>query len=175
MRLDLDESRAFDYFLHEVAPCLSGAQDAAFWTLLVPQVCHSDAATRDAVLVISHMFECPPDLMTGLSGARDDSRHAKVLKWHSRSINGYRTRLEYLHGLEQTELALLSCILLTSIQYQQNNIRNAMNLLKIGYDLASNIPPNGLGSTSPAMKELLIPILARQTVLMITFGARPPP
>ncbi|KAK5092868.1 hypothetical protein LTR70_006026 [Exophiala xenobiotica] len=175
LQLDPDESRAFDYFLHRAAPCLAATQDGSFWTSLVPQVVRQHAAVRNAVLAISCMFEHPPETSNPVRAASVITKaQSQALKWQSRSIKGFYTSLSQSQDKEQTELALLSCVLLTTIEFQQNNVHNAIMLLKHGYDMASNIFTSSANSIPSTIKGILVPILARQTVLMATFGRLPP-
>ena len=175
LQLDQDESRAFDYFLHRAAPCLAATQDGPFWTSLVPRVVRQHAAARNAVLAISHMFEHPPETSNPVGAATFITKaQSQALKWQSRSIKGFQISLSQSQDKEQTELALLSCVLLTTIEFQQNNVHNAVMLLKHGYDMASNIFMSSADSISSTVKDVLVPILARQTVLMATYGQFPP-
>ena len=179
LQLDPDESRALDYFLHRAAPCLAATQDGVFWTSLVPQLIRHDVATRSAVLAISCMFEHPPETsnMMGVTSSISRSQ-SQALKWQSKSIKGFHARLvrngTRMHDKEHIELALLSCVLLTTIEFQQNNVHSALALLTRGYNMASSIPGELASNLSETIKGILVPILARQTVLMASFGRLPP-
>src|SRR5690606_2965325 len=52
-----DERRAFHFFQHITAPCLSGNLDGSFWRVLVLQICQSEPAVRHAVLAVSSFHE----------------------------------------------------------------------------------------------------------------------
>jgi len=145
----------------------------------VPQLIRRDAAARNAVLAISCMFEHPPETSDVVSGASSISRsQSQALKWQSRSIKGFHAILSRngtrMHEKEQIELALLSCVLLTTIEFQQNNVHSALALLTRGYNMASSIPGELASKLSETIKGILIPILARQTVLMASYGRLPP-
>ncbi|KAK5947549.1 hypothetical protein PMZ80_001702 [Knufia obscura] len=178
LHLTQNESRTLDYFLHRAAPCLAATQDASFWTSLVPRAIRQDTAALNAVLAISCMFEHPPETSDVLRATSAiTTTQSQALKWQSQSIKGFHTSLSQFqpHDKSQTEIALLSCVLLTTIEYQQNNVHNALALLKHGYDMASTIPVSTTSNNiSSTIKGILVPILARQTVLMASFGTLPP-
>lgn len=169
-----EENRTFSFYLHQVAPCLAGSQDSTFWQYLVPKICQDCEPARNAVLTISCIFEHPPDTskLHPKSSLITSQAHAHALEWHSRGLRGFRAAFVAATDPQQLELALLSCILLASIEYASNNVTNAFKLLKSGFEIlgaASKSP------TSTDVRNILAPMLARQAVLMACFGQMPPP
>ena len=170
-----EEIRAFEYFLHRAAPCLAAAQDGSFWLTLVPQVMRRDDAARNAVLAISHLYEHPLETSNLFSAASVITKaQSQALRWQSRSIKGFHTSLSRTHDKDQTELALLSCMLLTTIEFQQNNVHNAITLLTHGFDLACTALARSGSGISATIKDILVPRLARQSILMGVYGRLPP-
>ena len=179
-QLDLNpvESRAFEFYLYRVAPCLAGTLDSPFWLDLVPKICHANEGARNAVLAISALFENPPgSVCPDPDRHRVLPQHYQALKWQLQSIAGFHRSLGQSRDVVQLEIALLSCVLLTSIEYAQNNVHNAVMLLDRGFEVAGSISTGrnyADGESLSTIKNVLLPMLARQTVLMASFGHMPP-
>lgn len=178
-----DERRAFHYFRQRAAPVFAGVIDASFWLDLVPRLAHSSPFVWDAVVSISWLFEHVPYevLTTNFEPQKSSSivspDHGKAIKWYNRGIASLRQHIE--QGGIDTPLALLSCILFASLEFQQRNVGNALSLMETGYKLmgqslaVSSTSP--LSATSIAIHEVVTPFFSRHAVLMATLGTPLPP
>lgn len=144
----------------------------------MPRVCQTNAAVRHAVLTISCMYEHPFEASQLHMNCLDPASqaHLLALKWHSQSIRGFRDILSTVQDSEQAEIALMSCILLASIEYVQNNVVNASKILNNGYNITSLMSAQSgqVLRESAAVRDILAPILVRQPVHMAIFGHQPP-
>ncbi|EXJ80819.1 hypothetical protein A1O3_07103 [Capronia epimyces CBS 606.96] len=103
--------------------------------------------------------------------------HEKAIKWYNRAIAGLRQHIEQ-RGIDPG-LALLSCTLFISVEMQQRNVGNALNLIEIGYKLMgqslSVSSTVQLSPNSAALDEVVTPFFSRHVVLMATLGNPRPP
>ena len=111
--IDKAELRAFDFFIHVVAPVLSGSPDDAFWFGPVLQFSRIDPVIWDAVLAISCLFEHPQysNLVTigALSEPSSDNSHRlRALGWYGRAIS--RLRQSFEAGRGDVTVAMLSAV-----------------------------------------------------------------
>ena len=174
--LDAAEVLSFDHFIHRVAPVLSGSLDAAFWGNLLPQMSHENRAIRDAVLAISQLYEQPP-AHPGAPATTQSQTHRSALTFYTRSISGFNSSMANPQNSANRLLVLLSCILFTTIEFQQNNVWNACTLLRCGLSMIKAdyrrnkegfLPPD---STSECIRQMF----ARQRNLMVMCGHDPAP
>ena len=172
-KFDGREERAFAFFLHKAAPVLSGALDSDFWAHLVPQLSQSEPITWNAVLAISSLYEhhqvSPgPIELVGVPPAVD-SHHHQALKWYNKAIARFKTHIK--HNPDDSSLALLSCLLFICIEFQQENIDNALTLLGQGFNLLSSTSAeNETAHEGSTIRSIVAPFLARHAVLASTFG-----
>ena len=169
--LDTCGSRAFEYFLHRVAPVLGGELDAQFWRVLLPRISHADSSVRYAVLAISHLYELGSGHISD-GGDPSEKAHKLFLRWHCRSLSEFRSRMAKLHHQDDCFLALLSCVLLTNIEFQRNNALNACNLLRCGNALTRSMGQTQDDDSDCAdnPRRTVAQMLVRQRVLMAIFG-----
>ena len=76
-----------------------------------------------------------------------------------------------LNDSEKAQLALLSCILFTSLEFQQKNVQNAMKLLARGYDvfaLAAESSGDGSSLQTSLVEDILMPMFTRHVVSICT-------
>ena len=169
-KLDNREARAFDYFLHKVAPVLGGELDAQFWRILLPRISHGDSSVRYAVLAISQLYENSVNISDQASYS--DKSQSLHLQWHNRSLSEFRSQMSNLCHQDDYVLALLSCVLLTNIECQQNNPTNACNLLRRGNALIVCMRQSHRDDSdwSRNPRTTIARMLMRQRVLMAIFG-----
>ncbi|KAL2406153.1 hypothetical protein ABEF93_003612 [Exophiala dermatitidis] len=180
---DSAEQRAFHHFLHRAAPVFAGVVDSPFWLDLVPRLAQSNPFVWDAVVSISWLFEHVPydRLVTNLDARPAvivSQGHRQALQWYTRAIASLRQHLE--QGEVDAPLALVSCILFVSVEYQQRNIGNALVLMEMGYKLlaqsisASSSRMQSLPNSS-VVGEVVTPFFSRHAVLVATLGSPLPP
>ena len=135
-------------------------------------------AVRSAVLAISHLFEHPPPLHDRVEDlSQIENAKSDAMRWYCRSIREFQTALANPEGQMHTELALLSCVLLACVEFAQNNVYSALKLLKGGFQIAGQIPGSRSSSStrlSLTLRDMILPMLARQAVVMANFGYLPP-
>ena len=105
------EQRAFDYYLQQVAPVMSGALDFDLWSVLLPRMAHSNAVVRYAIFAISSFWENPIRL---------------ALSWYANAISAGRAQ----SSDEAKGDILLRCTLFASLEFQQNNFIAGLKLLR---------------------------------------------
>lgn len=119
------------------------------------------------------MFENPPETPRVQAMLNLSCKQQQALRWYGQSITDFQISLSKTPQKEQTDLALLSCILLSTVQFQQNNVANAARLLNKGHEIAGHLAQSMVPSKralSSDVQDILIPMLARQNVLMSMFG-----
>ncbi|MCJ1334279.1 hypothetical protein MMC10_010987 [Thelotrema lepadinum] len=138
---------------------------------MLPQISHEDRAIRDAVLVISQLYEQPPVYAWTQVDAQERA-HKFPVKWYTRSLSGFRSRMANLETPADYELALLSCLLFATIEFQQVNVSNACNLLQCGLSMIKDgYQRNAKSFTLPDSSLVRIrQMFARQRFLMAIFG-----
>ncbi|KAL2443712.1 hypothetical protein ABEF95_010942 [Exophiala dermatitidis] len=180
---DSAERRAFHHFLHRAAPVFAGVVDSPFWLDLVPRLAQSNPFVWDAVVSISWLFEHVPydRLVTNLDARPAvivSEGHRQALQWYTRAIASLRQHLD--QGEVDAPLALVSCILFVSVEYQQRNIGNALVLMEMGYKLlaqsisASSSHMQSLPNSS-VVGEVVTPFFSRHAVLVAMLGSPLPP
>ncbi|KAL2443727.1 hypothetical protein ABEF95_011214 [Exophiala dermatitidis] len=180
---DSEERRAFHHFLHRAAPVFAGVVDSSFWLDLVPRLAQSSPFVWDAVVSISWLFEHVPydRLVTNLDARPAvivSQGHRQALQWYTRAITSLRQHID--QGEVDAPLALVSCILFVSVEYQQRNIGNALVLMEMGHKLlaqsilASSRLHQSLPNSS-ALGEVVTPFFSRHAVLVATLGSPLPP
>lgn len=177
------ERRAFEYFFECAAPVFAGALDIEFWRYLIPQLSQSEPIVWDAVLAISTLFEHPQDdgsIMLDLPGERPvvtNEHHQLALRAYSRALSRFRD-LSKLR-LTALPLAMISCVLFVCIESLQDNIHDALSLLKVGCKLlcshisTKNTLPMDTSDTSN-IGEIAEPIFLRLGCLSAIMGHAPP-
>jgi Fungal specific transcription factor domain len=170
---DRGEGRAFSFFLQQAAPVLSGALDSDFWAQLVPQLSHSEPIIWNAVHAVSSLYEHPHvspypiELVVVLPAV--GSHHQQALTWYNKAISNFKIYIQQKpHG---SSLALLSCILFICIEFQQDNMANALALLAQGFKLLSSTPTAiHTVQNHRTIRDIVASFFARHTVIASTFG-----
>jgi Fungal specific transcription factor domain len=158
---------------------MSGIRDLKFWSYLVPQMSLSDPLVWNAVLAISSLFEHGSREIRSIdSGDRTSlgPNHRQALAWYNKAIYHFKRHVQL--GATDTTTALLSCILFVAIEFSQNSYQNGLALLEKGFKLLSTslsmAEVDRPLSTSPTIRDIIVPIFSRHAIAMVTFG-RPPP
>lgn len=180
-----DERRAVDLFVRNLSPLFAGAMDAAFWSKLVPSLAQSSPFVWDTLVSISIIFEHVPYESLIPTFASNQNRppriinayHAQALRVYNRGILNLRQQTK-TNGLD-ISIALLSCVLFASLEFQQRNAANALNLMERGWILLdqslSTTPSSPVSSTNIAIREVVTPFFSRHAILMATLGSHFPP
>ncbi|KAK4123512.1 hypothetical protein N657DRAFT_633782 [Parathielavia appendiculata] len=167
-----DERRAFHFFQHITAPCLSGELDGAFWRVLVLQVCQSEPAVRHAILAVSILHEGMVQAgMTPYANVKD--RNSFALHQYNRAI---ACLLDQMRTVDARPLVpLLTCLLFVCIELMQSKDRESLLHLEQGRQIL-----NQLGRKSSArnpeidlIKQHLVPIYTRLSLTSLMLGGTP--
>lgn len=118
------------------------------------------------MLAISCLYKNPLYAERGQSSSITRKAQVEALKWSGQSLEALR--LSVANSEQTRETVLLSCILLSALQSQQNDIPNALPLLRAGFNLACDMASSG-DHMSPDL-DLLIHTFLRQGVLLSIFG-----
>jgi len=175
-----DERRAFNYFTKRAAPIFAGSADGDFWKVLVPRLAQTRDFVWDMVVCISSLLEHVPygSLVTTFKPASArtiiNHRHRQALKFYNRAIANVREQA--LRNEMDDSLALLSCVLFATVEYQQRNIKTGRDLIKMGCKMLPQILTNPKSSpTSLAVQQVVAPFVLRKAVLIATLGTVLPP
>ncbi|KAK5457907.1 hypothetical protein LTR20_008654 [Exophiala xenobiotica] len=170
-----DERRAFNYFTKRAAPIFAGAADGDFWKDLVPRLAQTREFVWDTVICIGSLLEHVPygSLVTEFNSASVrttiNHRHRQALKFYNRAIANVRELA--LRNEMDDSIALLSCVLFATVEYQQRNIKTARDLVKMGCRLLPQILTNTTNSsTSLVVQQVVAPFILRKAVLIATLG-----
>ncbi|KAK3295848.1 uncharacterized protein B0H64DRAFT_321598 [Chaetomium fimeti] len=167
-----DDRRAFHFFQHITAPCLSGDLDGAFWRVLVLQICQSEPAVRHAVLAVSSLHEgMVQATMTPYLNAED--RNSFALYQYNRAI---ACLLDQMRTVDARPLVpLLTCVLFVCIELMQSKDRESLLHLEQGRQILSQ-----LGRKNPTrnpeidlIKQHLVPMYTRLSLTSLMFGGEP--
>ncbi|KAH6636457.1 hypothetical protein F5144DRAFT_567577 [Chaetomium tenue] len=167
-----DERRAFHFFQHITAPCLSGDLDGAFWRVLVLQICQSEPAVRHAVLAVSSLHEgMVQATMTPYLNAED--RNSFALYQYNRAI---ACLLDQMRTVDARPLVpLLTCVLFVCIELMQSKDRESLLHLEQGRQILSQ-----LGRKCPTrnpeidlIRQHLVPMYTRLSLTSLMFGGEP--
>jgi hypothetical protein len=167
-----DERRAFHFFQHITAPCLSGDLDGAFWRVLVLQICQSEPAVRHAVLAVSSLHEgMVQATMTPYMNAED--RNSFALYQYNRAI---ACLLDQMRTVDARPLVpLLTCVLFVCIELMQSKNSESLLHLAQGRQILSQ-----LGRKNPTrnpeidlIKQHLVPMYTRLSLTSLMFGGEP--
>ena len=177
------ERRAFDHFVKHGAPIFAGHVDASFWTDLVPRLAQSSDFVWDAVVSISCLFEHVPyeNLVTrydqNFPYQVTNKHHQQALRYYNRAITSVR-RLADRDELDDS-VAVLSCILFASVEFQQRNVSTGTELVKDCCRMLTQGMSTGsiskASKANSALHEVVAPFILRKAVLTATLGTFLPP
>ncbi|KAL2144090.1 hypothetical protein VTI28DRAFT_9620 [Corynascus sepedonium] len=167
-----DERRAFQFFQHITAPCLSGDLDGPFWRVLVLQICQSEPAVRHAVLAVSSLHEgMVQATMTPYRNAKD--RNSFALYQYNRAI---ACLLDQMRTVDARPLVpLLTCVLFVCIELMQSKDRESLLHLEQGRQILSQLGRKGPTGNPEVdlIKQHLVPMYTRLSLTSLMFGGEP--
>ncbi|KAK4157104.1 hypothetical protein C8A00DRAFT_40470 [Chaetomidium leptoderma] len=167
-----DERRAFHFFQHITAPCLSGDLDGAFWRVLVLQICQSEPAVRHAVLAVSSLHEGMVQ-STLTSYLNTEGQNAFALYQYNRAI---ACLLDQMRTVDARPLVpLLTCVLFVCIELMQSKDRESLLHLEQGRQILSQLGRKG-SARNPEIdliKQHLVPMYTRLSLTSLMFGGEP--
>ena len=168
------EIRAFEFFTKHVAHGLAGGLDADLWKFVVPQASLANPVIWNACLAISCFVEREmnhPDMSSQLQWPLlYDKYYRQALCWYNKSLAAFRSNS--CRTGDTRSIALLTCVLYTSIEFQQGNVRNAEHLLENASRLlGSGEQTSDTTQTAfPSVDAAVSGLLARQPVHLMNFG-----
>ncbi|KAL2127921.1 hypothetical protein VTI74DRAFT_9984 [Chaetomium olivicolor] len=165
-----DERRAFHFFQHITAPCLSGDLDSAFWSVLVLQICQSEPAVRHAVLAVSSLHESMVQaaMVPSYRSAKDGSSFA--LYQYNRAI---ACLLDQMRTVDARPLVpLLTCVLFVCIELMQSKDKESLLHLEQGRQILSAVgqKTSTQNPETDLIKKHLVPIYTRLNLTSLMFG-----
>lgn len=170
-----DERRAFHFFQHVTAPCLSGDLDGPFWRMLVLQICQSEPAVRHAVLAVSSLHEGMVQATMMMPYADADHRHSFALFQYNRAI---ACLLDQMRTVDARPLVpLLTCVLFVCIELMQSKDKESLIHLEQGRQILNQLGRR-VSMRNPEIdliKQHLVPMYTRLSLTSLMFGADPVP
>jgi len=165
-----EEKRAFHFFQHVTAPCLSGDFDGAFWRVIVLQICQSEPAVKHAVLAVSSLHE---SMTAPTTYADAEDRHSFALSQYNRAI---ACLLDQMRDVDARPLVpLLTCVLFVCIELMQSKDKESLLHLDQGRQILSQ-----LGRKQPSrspevdiIKQHLVPMYTRFSLTSWLIGGDP--
>jgi hypothetical protein len=168
-----DERRAFHFFQHVTAPCLSAGLDGAFWRVLVLQICQSEPAVRHAVLAVSSLHEGMVQGTMAVPYLDAEDRNSFALYQYNRAI---AYLLDQMRAVDARPLVpLLTCVLFVCIELMQSKDRESLIHLEQGRQILSQLGRKTM-SRNPEIdliKQHLVPMYSRLSLTSFMFGGDP--
>ncbi|KAL1843505.1 hypothetical protein VTJ49DRAFT_1376 [Mycothermus thermophilus] len=165
-----DERRAFHFFQHITAPCLSGDLDGAFWRVLVLQVCQTEPAVRHAVLAVSSLHE---SMVANQGAPKAEDRNSFALYQYNRAI---ACLLDQMRTVDARPLVpLMTCVLFVCIELMQSKDRESLLHLEQGRQILNQLGRRGIARTPETnlIKQHLVPMYTRLSLTTLMFGGEP--
>ncbi|KAK4234803.1 hypothetical protein C8A03DRAFT_18363 [Achaetomium macrosporum] len=166
-----DERRAFHFFQHVTAPCLSGDLDSAFWRVLVLQISQSEPAVRHAVLAVSSLHEGMVQAAATTPYASPEDRNSFALYQYNRAI---ACLLDQMRTVDARPLVpLLTCVLFVCIEFMQCKDRPSLLHLAQGGQILSQLGRKASSTPNPEIdliKQHLVPMYTRLSLTLLMFG-----
>ena len=169
-----EEKRSFHFFQHVTAPSLSGDLDAAFWKVLVLQICQTEHAVRHAVLAVSSLHE---GLLQGTVDPYMDGGASQsfALQQYNKAISRL---LDQMNNAGSKPMAsLLTCILFVCIEFMQSKDKESLIHLEQGRQILSQLERKAKSDDPEieCIKEHLVPMYTRLSLTSFLFGGSPVP
>lgn len=168
-----DERRAFHFFQHVTAPCLSGDLDGAFWRVLVLQICQSEPAVRHAVLAVSSLHEAMVQASMVANYMDAEGRSSFALYQYNRAI---ACLLDQMRTVDARPLVpLLTCVLFVCIELMQSKDRDSLIHLAQGRQILSQLgrKASARNPEIDLIKQHLVPMYTRLSLTSLMFGGDP--
>ncbi|KAK6367032.1 hypothetical protein LTR64_007892 [Lithohypha guttulata] len=160
------ELRAWAYYLDQVAPVFSGTFDHSFWNILIPKLADYHANVRYGLLAIGQFFEYGvQERKHGFPTPAQE--HLTALRWHAKALRREETKPSFDHQ----KVVLVMCVLLSTLEFMQNNIRAGIRLLRVVFTFLAPLLTaghDGNVSTNDETLEVILPIGMRTVGLLFT-------
>ncbi|KAJ9641192.1 hypothetical protein H2204_002870 [Knufia peltigerae] len=151
------------------------ASDTGFWKDLVPRFARSHEFVWNMVVCISSLLEHVPygSLTTVFDAVSapviTNHQHRHALQFYNKAITHVRDLAE--RDDMDDSIALLSCVLFATVEFQQRNIKTGRDLVERGCRILIQILSQQRASpTSLAIQQVVGPFVLRKAVLMATLG-----
>ncbi|KAK3302243.1 uncharacterized protein B0T15DRAFT_403256 [Chaetomium strumarium] len=165
-----DERRAFHFFQHVTAPCLSGDLDSAFWRVLVLQISQSEPAVKHAILAVSSLHESMIQAATMTPYLSSEDRSSFALYQYNRAI---ACLLDQMRTVDARPLVpLLTCVLFVCIEFMQSKDRPSLLHLTQGGQILSQLARKA-STPNPEIdliKQHLVPMYTRLSLTLLMFS-----
>lgn len=165
-----EEERAFYFFQHVTAPCISGDFDAVFWRTVVLQVAQTEPAVRHAVLSVSTLHE---GLTQGTIVQSTDGcpTQSFALQQYNKAIARLLDQMN--NPLTKPLASLLTCILFVAIEFLQGKDKESLIHLEQGRQLLTRLDERYNGPEMECILRHVVPLYTRLSLTAFLFGGTP--
>lgn len=160
------ECRSWSYYHAKVAPLFAGALDEPLWSRLIPQLAPAHGGIRYAIFAISASYEYRQH-STIMNIHQHSEQYVQALQWHARALSAHE--IPSLH--DQRKIALVMCGLLSAFEFQQNNFKGGLRLLRVIFTLVAPLLTAGYNPDAMIGDEILetiLPVSMRNAGLLFT-------
>lgn len=167
-----EEKRAFYFFQHVTAPCISGDFDAVFWRSIVLQVAQTEPAVRHAVLSVSTLHE---GLTQGTIVPSTDGcpTQSFALQQYNKAIARLLDQMN--NPLTKPLASLLTCVLFVCIEFLQGKDKESLIHLEQGRQLLTRLDERYNGPEMECILRHVVPLYTRLSLTSFLFGGTPVP
>lgn len=167
-----EEKRAFYFFQHVTAPCISGDFDAVFWRSVVLQVAQTEPAVRHAVLSVSTLHE---GLTQGTIVQSTDGcpTQSFALQQYNKAIARLLDQMN--NPLTKPLASLLTCVLFVCIEFLQGKDKESLIHLEQGRQLLTRLDERYNGPEMECILRHVVPLYTRLSLTSFLFGGTPVP
>ncbi|KAJ4391456.1 hypothetical protein N0V93_005073 [Gnomoniopsis smithogilvyi] len=166
-----EEQRAFCFFQHSTAPCISGDFDTEFWRVIVLQISQTEPAVRHAVLAVSSLHE---GLDAGSSdGALSHPQQSFALQQYNKAISRLLDQMN--NPLTKPLASLLTCVLFVCIEYLQGKDKESLIHLEQGRQLLARLKQRSNDPDMECIVRHIVPLYTRLSLTSFLFGGSPVP
>ncbi|KAK2604863.1 hypothetical protein N8I77_007758 [Diaporthe amygdali] len=165
-----EEKRAFYFFQHVTAPCISGDFDAVFWRSVVLQVAQTEPAVRHAVLSVSTLHE---GLTQGTIVQSTDGcpTQSFALQQYNKAIARLLDQMN--NPLTKPLASLLTCVLFVCIEFLQGKDKESLIHLEQGRQLLTRLDERYNGPEMECILRHVVPLYTRLSLTSFLFGGTP--
>lgn len=170
-----DEKRAFYFFQHVTAPCVSGDFDAVFWRVTVLQICQAEPAVRHAVLAVSSLHEGlgAGDILPFTDGRPTQPAQSFALQQYNKAIARLLDQMN--NPLTRPLASLLTCVLFVCIEYMQGKDKESLIHLEQGRQLLTRLDQRSSDPEMECIVRHIVPLYTRLSLTSFLFGGSPVP
>lgn len=166
-----EEKRAFWFFQHCTAPCISGDFDTDFWRVIVLQISQTEPAVRHAVLAVSSLHE-------GLGAGYSDCglsqpQQSFALQQYNKAIARLLDQMN--NPLTKPLASLLTCVLFVCIEYMQGKDKESLIHLEQGRQLLTQLSQQSNDPEMECIVRHIVPLYTRLSLTSFLFGGSPVP